>query len=71
MTINEQHRKGMDLNGALGGDLFSVPLPNVNAAAANSGTLGVALDPANVGQLTISDYRLRHDGANFVLTSLI
>ena len=70
MTINEQHRKGMDLNGALGGDLFSVPLPNVNAAAANSGTLGVALDPANVGQLTISDYRLRHDGANFVLTRL-
>lgn len=70
LTINEQHRQGMDLNGALGSDLFSVPVPKVNAAAANAGTLGVAFDAANIGQLTTSDYRLRHDGTNFNLTRL-
>ena len=60
----------MDLNAALGGDLFTVPAPSVNFLATNVGTIGVAFDPANVGGLTTSDYRLRHDGANFTLTRL-
>lgn len=70
MTMNAQHREGMDLDGALGGDLFSVPAPQVNSLPTNTGTVAVAFDPANVGDLTTSDYRLRHDGTNFILTRL-
>lgn len=70
MSVNEQHREGMDLNGALGSDLFNVPAPTVNFLATNVGTIGVAFDPTNVGGLTTSDYRLRHDGVNFTLTRL-
>lgn len=70
MTLNEQHRAGMDLNGNLGGDLFSIPAPTVRSAATNSGSIAVAFDPANVDQLGTSDYALRHDGTDFVLTRL-
>ena len=70
MSVNDQHREGMDLNGALGGDLFNIPAPTVNSLSTNVGTIGVTFDPANVGGLTTSDYRLRHDGANFILTRL-
>lgn len=70
LTMNAQHREGMDLNGVLGGDLFNVPAPNVNPLGTNSGTITVAHDTANIGALTVSDYRLRHDGTNFTLTRL-
>ena len=70
MSVNDQHREGMDLNGALGGDLFNIPAPTVNSLSTNVGTIGVTFDPANVGGLTTSDYRLRHDRANFILTRL-
>ena len=70
MSVNLQHREGMHVNGALGSDLFNIPAPTVNSLATNVGTIGVAFDPANVAGLTTSDYRLRHDGANFILTRL-
>ena len=70
MSVNEQHREGMDLKGNLGGDLFTVPAPTVNFLATNVGTIGVAFDPTNIAGLTTSDYRLRHDGTNFTLTRL-
>ena len=70
MTMNAQHRTGMDLNGALGGDLFSVPAPQANSASTNTGTITVAFDSADPGGLTISDYSLTHDGTDFTLTRL-
>ena len=70
MTMNAQHRKGMDLRGAMGSDMFSIPPPVVNAPATNSGTVSVAFDTANVGGLTTSDYRLSFDGTNFTLARL-
>lgn len=70
MIMNEQHRDGMDLNGNLGADLFSIPAPNVNSLAGNTGVVNVAFDAANVNQLTTSDYHLTHDGTNLVLTRL-
>ena len=71
VEMNEQHRQGMDLNGVLGGDLFSIPQPKVNAPAANTGTISVAFDTANIDQLSVSDYYMRHDGANFILTNTL
>ncbi len=66
-SYNAQHRAGLDLTGALGGDLFDIGSPVVNAAAGNSGTVTVAIDPAALGGLTASDYVLTHDGTDFTL----
>ena len=66
-TANSQHHAGLDLRGALGGDLFSLGAPVVNGALGNGSTVTLALDPANIGNLTDSDYDLTHDGTNFLL----
>ena len=67
MEVNAQHRKGMDLNGALGSDLFAVPPPVVNSSSTNAGTVSVTFDTSNVGALTTADYNLTNNGANFIL----
>ncbi|MCC6708560.1 MAG: flagellar hook-associated protein FlgK [Gammaproteobacteria bacterium] len=70
MAMNEQHRKGMDLRGNLGGDMFSIPPPVVNSPASNTGNITAAFDLNNVGGLTNSDYRLNYDGSNYTLYKL-
>ncbi|HMM78350.1 MAG TPA: flagellar hook-associated protein FlgK [Gammaproteobacteria bacterium] len=69
-TYNAQHRQGVDLRGAMGGNLFARGEAQVNRAASNTGTVGVSLDPANLDDLTLADYRLFHDGTNFTLERL-
>lgn len=69
-TYNAQHRQGVDLRGALGGDLFARGDAVVTRGATNSGTVSVAIDAANLDDLTLSDYRLTHDGSNFTLERL-
>ena len=69
-TFNAQHAEGQDLNGALGGQFFAVGSPQVIAANGNTGAIAVTLDPNHPANLTTSDYRLRYDGTNFVLTRL-
>lgn len=62
-SINQQNKLGQDLNGALGGDLFTVGAPlviqNANNAVA-SGVPGVTI--TNVAGLTTSDYQLKFNG---------
>ncbi|MBK6656732.1 MAG: flagellar hook-associated protein FlgK [Proteobacteria bacterium] len=70
MAMNEQHRKGMDLRGNLGGDMFTIPPPVVKAPASNTGSITAAFDLNNVGGLTNSDYRLNYDGTNYTLYKL-
>jgi flagellar hook-associated protein 1 len=69
-TYNAQHRAGLDLQGSLGGALFNRGQASVNAAAGNTGTLTVALDSANLANLTTSDYALSHNGTDFILERL-
>lgn len=69
-TFNEQHRQGLDLNGNLGGDFFSLIAPQVNADPANLGSITVTLDGANVENLSASDYRLDYNGSDFTLLDL-
>ncbi len=69
-SVNDQHKKGMDLNNNLGGNFFT----DVNAASAvstrvisssentGSGTFSVTID--DVGALEASDYRLKFTSAN-------
>lgn len=67
--FNEQHRLGMDLNGELGEDFFSIDglaAPAVDALASdkNAGSASVSFLVTDTRVLTTSDYRLTYDGAN-------
>ena len=72
-SFNAQHRLGQDLTGALGGDFFSAPAPQVlypgNPANGGNAAIGVAV--ADAGSLTTSDYRLTaNGGGNYTLVRL-
>lgn len=69
-TVNAQHRLGQDLNGNLGGDVFTLASPVVGANGNNtgSGTLTASISDPNA--LTASNYRLQYDGTNYTLTRL-
>jgi len=57
-VMNEQHNAGMDLNGNLGGDFFSVGGVEVRSSVNNAGTAGATVTRTDVGALTTSDYEL-------------
>ncbi|GAA0688694.1 flagellar hook-associated protein FlgK [Marinobacterium maritimum] len=58
-TMNQQHRKGMDLNGEMGQDLFAPIKTGQVTAHADNESKGVStrVDFYNVEELTGSDYR--------------
>jgi flagellar hook-associated protein 1 FlgK len=64
-TFNAQHRLGMDLNGAIGGDLFKMGSPAVMRNATNTGTGTLAVNVTNAGALEASDYTMKFDGTNY------
>jgi len=66
--FNAEHQTGMDLDGELGGDFFSVAGPQVLPGAGNTGALSVGFD--DVSNLTTHDYQLAHDGSNWILSDL-
>jgi len=65
--INQQHKQGVDLNGALGGNLFSAGVPQVAAATTNTGnaTLSVTINSASA--LTGRDYSVQFDGTSYTV----
>lgn len=71
-SFNDQHKLGQDLTGALGGDFFSVPAPQVFASSNNSApavTVNVSIN--SIGSLTNSDYLLSSNGGgNYTLLRL-
>jgi len=69
-TFNDQHRLGIDLNGNLGEDFFTVPEPRVTSSANNASTSNITVDISDVNDLTTSDYRFSFDGTNYTLTRL-
>lgn len=66
-TFNDQHQLGMDMNGAMGEDFFTLPVPKVIPNTANPAGGAVAATIANVGALTTSDYLLNYNGATWSL----
>ncbi len=70
ITFNDQHKLGQDQNGAPGGDFFSVAAPVVAVDYRNNPTSTAALTAtiSDPSKLTTSDYAVRYDGANFVVT---
>ncbi len=69
-TFNDQHELGMDLDGNLGGAFFDVPLANVVANQANTGSAVLSATNADVGALTGSDYRIQFDSGSWTVTRL-
>ncbi|MDH3506764.1 MAG: flagellar hook-associated protein FlgK [Gammaproteobacteria bacterium] len=66
-SFNATHREGMDLNGQLGGDFFSIAGPVAIAAAGNGGGASASVVIEDVGALQPSSYQLSYDGANYQL----
>jgi flagellar hook-associated protein 1 FlgK len=72
-TFNAQHRLGQDLTGAIGGNFFAAPSPQViyPNAPANGGNAAIGVAVASASALTTSDYRLTAaGGGNYTLTRL-
>jgi flagellar hook-associated protein 1 FlgK len=69
-TFNDQHRLGQDMNGAIGGNFFTVPVPKVISVAGNNPASSIAASISNVSALTTSDYSFGFDGTNYTLTRL-
>lgn len=74
--VNTLHQSGKDLAGNLGGlffaDLTNLPQGFPHASNTGTGMLTVTLGsaPNDSSKLTTSDYELRYDGINYVLTRL-
>jgi len=72
-TFNAQHRLGQDLTGAIGGNFFAAPAPQViyPNAPANGGNASIGVAVASADSLAASDYRLTADGGgNYTLVRL-
>lgn len=72
-TLNNQHRLGIDLNGAMGGDFFediATTVPRALASNYNSGNGLVDVVISDINAMTDSDYQLKRNGAGYSLTRL-
>jgi flagellar hook-associated protein 1 FlgK len=69
-TFNAQHRAGMDLEGELGGDFFTLGQPRVLDNSANQGDAALAVTISDIEQLPRSNYEVRHDGSRFSVLRL-
>ena len=65
--VNNQHREGMDLNGALGGNFFNVGGVDTTDSLANTGTATLGVTRTNIGALTSSDYVVLNSGSGFTV----
>jgi flagellar hook-associated protein 1 FlgK len=64
--INEQQTRGMDLDGSLGAQFFSMPQPQVLTLAGTPGIVSVKVD--DISQLDNNDYTLRFNSGAWQLT---
>lgn len=68
-SFNDQHKLGQDLTGALGGNFFKPPVPQVMNSTNNPlPEVAINVTVTDIGALTTSDYRLTsHGGGNYDL----
>src|SRR5262249_15705232 len=60
-------KNGMDLDGQLGGNFFSVGGPQTFAATTNSGSGAVTATISNVAALDTANYQLSYNGTTYTL----
>ncbi|OJA06274.1 flagellar hook-associated protein FlgK [Halomonas sp. QHL1] len=71
VAFNEQHKKGVDLNGEQGGDFFTVRSPQTYSNENNNGTAVIKsaeFDTETIGQLRATDYTVRFEGGTPTVT---
>jgi len=69
-AVNQQQALGLDLSGAPGAPIFSVPSPQVLPDTSNAGNATVAVSVTSANQVQASDYKLQFDGTHYTLTRL-
>lgn len=69
-AVNAQHAQGLDANGALGGDFFSVTAGPAHANRGNTGTATVTTAFGDVSKLTGDEYELRFETGGWRLSNL-
>ncbi|SFE26576.1 flagellar hook-associated protein FlgK [Nitrosomonas sp. Nm166] len=69
-TFNEQHQLGLDLNGNMGEEFFTVSPPKVTSALTNDAASNITVGISDFGVLTTSNYQFSYDGTNYTLTRL-
>jgi len=69
-AYNTQHKLGVDLSGAAGGNLFNAPAPAVYSNTGNTGTATLSASVSNASALASSAYRVDFQGGNYVVTRL-
>ena len=71
-SVNNVQKAGFDLKGNPGTAMFNVGTPTVIPSSGSSGTITAAYDPANIGSLQASDYRLDYSAGSgtYTLTQL-
>jgi flagellar hook-associated protein 1 len=67
-SANSQQGVGLDLNGQLGANLFSLGAPQGTASSKNTDNTTVSVSIANVGALTADNYLLAYTGGAYTLT---
>nr|WP_298719766.1 flagellar hook-associated protein FlgK [uncultured Steroidobacter sp.] len=66
-VMNEQHNAGMDLNGNMGGDFFSVGDVVVRGHVNNTGNASATVTRTDTGALTNTDYILTNTAGGWTL----
>ncbi|WP_116811813.1 flagellar hook-associated protein FlgK [Steroidobacter cummioxidans] len=66
-VMNQQHNAGMDLNGNMGGDFFSVGDVVVRSHANNTGNASATVTRTDTGALTNTDYILTNTAGGWSL----
>jgi len=69
-SFNDQHKLGLDLNGAVGGDVFRLGGPLTLSNANNTGTALATTTITDTSALSTSDYTVGYDGTQYTLTRL-
>ncbi|MDI9240853.1 flagellar hook-associated protein FlgK [Lysobacter sp. LF1] len=67
-TFNQQHRAGMDLNGRMGTDFFTIPAPKATSHAANTGTGTLTASMGDLSKLDAQNVVLKFDGTAWSAT---
>lgn len=66
-AINQQQQQGIDLKGALGGNLFTLAVPRVTPSGSNLGTGALTATVNSTSALTGNDYSVQFDGTNYTV----
>ncbi|HMK86641.1 MAG TPA: flagellar hook-associated protein FlgK [Steroidobacteraceae bacterium] len=67
-SANLQQNSGLDLNGELGANLFSLGAPLATASTANTDNTQASVSISNLGELTADNYLLSYTGGTYTLT---